>query len=62
MLKGKCKFCGAKIHWHHLAVEILTPVLFLALLVIYGYDNLSFYKFAVMFGFLIPIFFSDAFL
>lgn len=61
MLKGKCKFCGAKIHWHHLAVEILTPVLFLALLVIYGYDNLSFYKFAVMFGFLIPIFFIDAF-
>jgi len=58
--KGKCKFCGAKIHWHHLAVEIATPLLFLALSFVYGIASFSFWKFAVMFGFLIPIFFIDA--
>lgn len=61
LLKGKCKFCGAKIHWHHLLVEVATPVLFLLLLWEYGWQNPAFYKFAVMFGFLIPIFFIDAF-
>lgn len=59
--KGKCKFCGARIHWHHLLVEIVTPLLFLALFIVYGVDKLSFWKFLMMFGFLIPIFFIDAF-
>lgn len=61
LLGGKCKFCGAKIHWHHLLVEIITPVLFLALFFVYGWKNIVFFKFLVMFGFLIPIFFIDAF-
>ena len=59
--KGRCKNCGAKIHWHHLVVEIATPLLFMALALVYGAGNLAFWKFAVMFGFLIPIFFIDAF-
>lgn len=59
--KGRCKNCGAKIHWHHLVVEIVTPLLLLILALLYGVENLAFWKFAVMFGFLIPIFFIDAF-
>lgn len=59
--KGKCSSCGAKIHWHHLAVEIATPLLFLGLFFVYGVQSLSFWKFLLMFGFLIPIFFIDAF-
>ena len=60
VLKGRCKYCGAKIHWHHLVVEIITPVLFIALYLVYGL-SFSFFKFAIMTGFLIPIFFIDAF-
>ncbi|HQO18674.1 MAG TPA: prepilin peptidase, partial [Candidatus Cloacimonas sp.] len=30
LLRGKCSKCGAKIHWHHIVVEIITPLLFLA--------------------------------
>ncbi|MCB5258467.1 MAG: prepilin peptidase [Candidatus Cloacimonadaceae bacterium] len=60
LLKGRCKSCGAKIHWHHLVVEIITPVLFIALYLVYGL-SFSFFKFAIMTGFLIPIFFIDAF-
>lgn len=59
--KGKCKFCGASIHWHHLVVEIVTPLLFLALFWRYGVESISFWKFVLMFSFLIPIFFIDAF-
>lgn len=60
-LKGKCRSCGAKFHWHHLAVEVLTPLLFLAIFFIYGLGEVVFYKYLVLFGFLIPIFFIDAF-
>jgi leader peptidase (prepilin peptidase) / N-methyltransferase len=61
LLKGKCDTCGSKIHWYHLVVEIMTPLLFVALFLVYGLENLFFYKFLVMCGFLIPIFFIDAF-
>jgi len=61
LLRGKCKFCGAKIHWHHLLVEIATPLLLVALMLVYGWQSWGGWKFAVMFGFLIPIFFIDAF-
>jgi leader peptidase (prepilin peptidase) / N-methyltransferase len=60
-LGAKCKYCGAKIHWHHLVVEIVTPLLFIGLFLLYGLQSLVFWKFAVMFCFLIPIFFIDAF-
>ncbi len=59
--KGRCKSCGVKIHWHHLVVEIVTPLSFLALALVYGVGSLAFWKFTLMFGFLIPIFFIDAF-
>lgn len=59
-LKGHCKYCGARIHWHHLLVEIITPLLFIALYLVYGLQSVQFYKYVVMFGFLIPIFFIDA--
>lgn len=60
LLKGKCSNCGARIHWHHLLVEIATPLLLIGLFLMYGLD-LVFFKYAVMFCFLIPIFFIDAF-
>ncbi|MGC9361412.1 MAG: prepilin peptidase [Candidatus Syntrophosphaera sp.] len=60
-LGGKCKYCGTRIHWHHLVVEIATPLLFIGLFMLYGLQSLAFWKFAVMFAFLIPIFFIDAF-
>jgi len=61
LLQGKCSKCGAKIHWHHLLVEIVTPVLFVALFFRYGLNSFLFYKYALLIGFLIPIFFIDAF-
>lgn len=66
ILGGKCKYCGAKIHWHHFLVECLTPILFLA--VCFRYiswpfpDNvLVISKYLVFVSFLIPIFFIDLF-
>lgn len=61
MLRGKCKFCGAGIHWHHLLVEIITPVVLVALFLQYGLLNLLFLKYSILCMFLIPIFFIDAF-
>ena len=60
LLKGKCSKCGAKIHWHHIVVEIITPLLFLALFFRYGLHDFRFYKYILLFSFLIPIFFIDA--
>lgn len=60
LLRGKCKYCGAKFHWHHLLVEIATPLLLIGLFLVYGLQ-LKFFNFAVMTCFLIPIFFIDAF-
>jgi leader peptidase (prepilin peptidase)/N-methyltransferase len=59
ILKGKCKYCGAKIHIHHLMVEIITPLVFIAMFWKYGADLTLFAKYVVMFVFLIPIFFID---
>ncbi len=61
MLRGKCSKCGAKIHWHHLLVEIITPLLFVALYLQYGLIDILFIKYAILFSLLIPIFFIDAF-
>lgn len=61
LLKGKCPRCGIKIHWHHLLVEIVTPVLFVALFLRYGFVDILFLKYMILFSFLIPIFFIDAF-
>ncbi|MEN6445684.1 MAG: prepilin peptidase [Candidatus Cloacimonas sp.] len=61
LLGGKCSNCGAKIHWHHLVVEIITPLLFLGLFFRYGLHDFRFYKYILLCSFLIPIFFIDAF-
>jgi len=29
-LRGKCHYCGAKIHWHYFLVEVITPLLFVS--------------------------------
>ncbi len=61
MLGGKCKYCQAKVHWHHLLVEIITPLILIGLFLQYGLLNLLFLKYAIMALFMIPIFFIDAF-
>lgn len=60
-LGGKCKFCQAPFHWHHLLVEIITPAILIGLFLQYGLINLLFLKYAVLAMFMIPIFFIDAF-
>lgn len=60
LLKGKCRKCGAKIHWHHLVVEIATPLIYVILFYKYGLTGL-FFKYALVSSFMIPIFFIDAF-
>ncbi|MDP2174052.1 MAG: prepilin peptidase [Candidatus Cloacimonadaceae bacterium] len=60
ILHGKCRYCSSSIHWHHLLVEIVTPILFIGLHLVYGIDNFLFYKYALLFCLLIPIFFIDA--
>lgn len=59
MLKGKCKYCGAKIHIHHLVVEVITPLVFIALFWKFAPDLILFAKYSILFAFLIPIFFID---
>lgn len=61
LLRGKCRECGAKIHWHHLLVEVITPLLLIALFYRHGIESVLFYKYAILVCFMIPIFFIDAF-
>ena len=60
-LRGRCKQCGAVIHWHHLLVEIITPLLLIGLFLKYGITDILFFKYALLVCFMIPIFFIDAF-
>ncbi|MDD3234931.1 MAG: prepilin peptidase, partial [Candidatus Cloacimonetes bacterium] len=61
LLKGKCSNCKTSIHWHHLLVEVVTPILFVGIFLRYGFHDVLFYKYLLLFSFLIPIFFIDAF-
>jgi leader peptidase (prepilin peptidase) / N-methyltransferase len=62
LLGGKCRYCGEKIHWHYFLVELITPLVFLALYFrISSLEMLIFLKYAVFFGFGICIFFIDVF-
>jgi len=61
VLRGKCSKCGASIHWHHLVVEVVTPILYIILFLQYGLTGILFYKYALLFSLLIPIFFIDAY-
>jgi len=42
-------------------VEIITPILFVGLFLRYGLHDVLFFKYLLLFSFLIPIFFIDAF-
>jgi leader peptidase (prepilin peptidase)/N-methyltransferase len=42
-------------------VEVITPILFIGLYLQYQYSGILFFKYAILFSFLIPIFFIDAF-
>ncbi len=61
ILRGKCNSCGCQIHWHHLLVELVTPVLFVMLYLMYGIFSFMFLKYLILVSFLIPIFFIDLF-
>ncbi len=66
ILGGKCKYCGAKIHWHHLLVELITPILFIAIYLrfkdgMYPDNLFVMLKYLILVSFLIPIFFIDLF-
>jgi len=61
LLKGKCKYCSAKIHWHHLLVEIITPLILIGVFLQYGLFNVLFLKYALLALWMIPIFFIDGF-
>ena len=58
-LRGRCRHCGSRISIRHLAVELLTPLLFTACYLSFGWTLLTL-KFCV-FGFLlIGLIFMDA--
>lgn len=42
-------------------VEIITPIILVALYLHYGITSFLFYKYVILMGFLVPIFFIDAF-
>lgn len=42
-------------------VEVITPILYIILFLQYGLTGILFYKYALLFSFLIPIFFIDAY-
>ena len=61
VLGGKCKYCAESFHWHHLLVEIITPLILIGVYLQSGGLNLLFFKYALLALWMIPIFFIDAF-
>ncbi|MBN2830347.1 MAG: prepilin peptidase [Candidatus Cloacimonetes bacterium] len=62
LLGGKCKYCKTAIHWHYLILEILTPLVFLGVFMVYGSENLFLVlKYCLFFGFGLVILFIDFF-
>ena len=60
ILKGKCKKCGDKIPGYHIIVELITPVVFIALFIRSGLKlDLYFFKYLIFASFCIIVFFTD---
>ena len=60
--RGKCTYCSAKIHWHYVLVEMITPIVFF--LVFYKSNfmfTLFFAKYIIFFPIAIILFFIDLF-
>jgi len=60
LLGGRCRYCQSKIHWHYFVVELVTPLLFVAVFRFYGLSLVSLKYFIFMSAGII-IFFIDAF-
>jgi len=58
-LKGKCRNCGAKIKWHYVIVEFITPILFLLVYWRFGDNPLLLLKYLIFFSYGIIIIFID---
>lgn len=59
-LKGKCRNCGAKISWHYVIVEFLTPLIFLLVYWRFGADNpVLLFKYLIFFSYGLIIIFID---
>jgi leader peptidase (prepilin peptidase)/N-methyltransferase len=59
-LKGKCKNCGAKISWHYVIVELLTPLIYLLVYWRFGAENpVLLFKYLIFFSYGIIIIFID---
>ncbi|MCE5211183.1 MAG: prepilin peptidase [Deltaproteobacteria bacterium] len=58
ILRGKCRYCGAKISWRYPLVELLTAVLTVILFLKFGF-TLKFFVFFIFISVLIVITFID---
>jgi leader peptidase (prepilin peptidase) / N-methyltransferase len=60
LLRGKCRNCRTKIPIYHIIVEILTPLLFIALFWVLGSKlDLIFFKYVIFISFGLILFFID---
>ena len=60
ILKGKCRNCSARIHWHYFVVELLFPIILIFLFNRFGNEfSFVFFKYVILFSFGIIIFFTD---
>lgn len=59
-LKGKCRNCGARISWHYVIVEFITPLIFLLVYWRFGAENpVLLFKYLIFFSYGIIIIFID---
>jgi leader peptidase (prepilin peptidase)/N-methyltransferase len=58
LLKGKCRYCGAKISSRYPIVEFLTAIFYALVFWLYGF-SFSTLKLLILFSMLLPVFFID---